>query len=298
MKKYLLILIIFVLTLFCSPAKIFAVNAAANISFAVPVNVHVGDTFAVLINADTTGQTINSVDISVSYDESLMSFVGYKDDNAVVKLWVQTPAEKNGIISMTGVIPGGVSGLYDPNQKGLGPIPIVQLLFLGKGTGHANLSFVKTEILKNDGQGTELPHSQNNAEVVITNNTSNTTAANQGSNFDNTPPEPFGITFVDSSFFSSTPPMIVFEASDIGSGIKYYQIKIGDGDWHGVESPAPISKSIFSRTIIVRAFDFYGNFQDSRIIIPGVIPTTVLPIIFIVFIVSGILGFKLLKYKA
>jgi len=295
--KLIFIFIIFILTSGCLPASVFATGGAASVSFSVPANARVGDTFPVLVNVDTGGVSINSVDIDVGYDQSLMSFTGYKGDNSVVKLWVQTPAEKNGTISMSGIIPGGASGLYDPTRKGLGPVPLIELLFTAKVAGSANISFVQSQILENDGNGTELEHNETNNNVPI-GDASSAPFAGSDKSFDNTPPEPFTITFVGSSFFSSTPPMIVFNATDTGSGIKGYQVKIAGGGWQDAESPSPVPPNLFSRIIVVRATDFYGNVRDSSIVIRGILPTKVLLIILILLIFSSALGYKLLKYKA
>ncbi len=288
MKKTLFIFIIFILFTLASRAL------AASVFTSLPSNVGVGDTFEILVNADTGGELINSISLTLDYDESLMSFSGYKDENAVVKLWLIFPREREGAVYMTGIIPGGVSGVHDPNRKGLSPIPLARLLFTAKAEGEAEFSFTKTEILKNDGKGTALVFEEKGGSLVIKNTNLNTNLNND----DKIPPEPFTITFLESSLFSRTPRMLIFEARDAGSGIREYKIKIGSGEWREAQSPQPISKNIFPRNVTIRALDFYGNFQDAGIYVPGFVPTKFLIIIGIVLLLSGILAFKLLKYKA
>ncbi len=294
MKKFLFIFTILFFTLF------FIEKAdAASILVSPPSAIYTGDNFEVLISIDSDGVPINSVDITLNYDENLMSFSGYKSENTITPLWLVSPHESNGSILMSGIIPGGVSGLYDPRNKGLSPIPLVKLLFSATKDGNAKLSFIETKILKNDGKGTELLHDSKNVNLEIRKSiTKDGNFDRQENVFDKNSPEPFTITFLESSLFSRTPSMIIFDARDAGSGIKYYQIKIGFQDWQNAQSPQPVSKSIFSRDVVVRAYDFYSNFQDASIRIPGLLSFKLLLIIFAVLVFSGILGLKLLKYRA
>ncbi len=275
-----------------------AVTNTASLSFSLPSVTHIGENFEVLVKADTGGVLINSVNIAFEYNKDLVSFAGYKDDNTVVRLWVDAPHEDKealGVVSMSGIIPGGVSGLYDPTKQGISPVPIARLIFVANKEGTANFSFTKTQILKHDGKGTELPHEVKGGSIKV-----DGTIVNDSSKkiIDQTAPEPFSLTLVDSSLFSRTPDMIFFNAEDGDSGIKNYQIKIGLQDWKDTKSPQPIMKSLFSRNITVRALDFYGNFEDSSLVVPGILPLPVLIIIILLLIFSGILGFKLLKYKS
>ena len=297
MKKFTSIILLFTfIGFFTLPARTLAENTSASLSFATPEITYIGDTFEVLINTDTAGVLINSINLSLEYVKSLISFVGYNDENTVVKLWVDTPHEAvEGQILMSGIIPGGVSGLYDPNKQGISPVPLVHLLFTADKGGDAKISFLNTEILKHDGKGTALVHEQKNNHVLISNNNSKVT--NDKNSFDKSLPDPFTITFLSSSIFSRTPDMIIFNTNDVDSGIKEYKMSVSGGDWQATKSPQSIAKSIFSRDITVRAYDFFGNFRDANIIIPGIVPLKVLLLIAVLFLLSGILGYKLLKYR-
>ena len=176
-QQYYLILIIFI-SLFAFRAH----NAfAANVSFALPPSVNTGENLDVLVNADSGGILVNSVEFTISYDQNLLSFSGYSDNSSVVKLWMNPPHADNGLpaqtgkISMSGIIPGGVLGLYDANKQGLGPIPIVHLLFTAKNSGTASFSFVDSKILEADGLGTPLSHNNIGASIDIKLNPNGTT---------------------------------------------------------------------------------------------------------------------------
>ncbi|MFA5791894.1 MAG: cohesin domain-containing protein [Candidatus Paceibacterota bacterium] len=287
------ILIFFLFLFFLSSTKVFAANVFVSLS---PV-VNVGENFEVLINANSDGILINSINLILDYNQDLVSFSGYKNDDALIRFWVDSPYEKNGNIYMSGIIPGGVLGLYDPNKKELGAIPLVSLLFTAKKEGIATFSFIKTEILKHDGKGTELIHKENGGEVIIRNSIIKSDNLNTKDDVsDKEKPESFEITLLEPFVFGRTPLMIVFRANDNGSGIKEYKINEGNSVWKNAKSPQQISRGIFSRDITVRAFDFYDNFQDSNIRIPGLISPQFLWIIFIL-IIFCIWGYKMIKYK-
>src|SRR3989344_3051467 len=272
----------------------FGANAlAASIYISLPESVSAGEVFEVLINVDSGGVLINSAEITLDYDENLMSFSGYKDDGAIMGLWILSPREENGEIHMSGIIPGGVFGLYDPKKEGLVNIPLARLMFTSQQAGTAVFSFIKTEILKHDGQGTQLAHEEKGGKVVIKNGDPNTPESVP----DEEKPFPFQITFLEAAFFGRTPSMIIFKTNDAGSGIKEYKMSISGGSWKEAKNPQPVSKGIFPRTIIVRAFDFYGNFQDSSIRISGLLSPKLLWIISMLLIFCfG--SYKVLKYKA
>lgn len=166
-KQYYFIFIIFI------SFFIFNIHhaSAANVSFNVPSSTEVGQNLDMVVNADTGGILINSVELNISYDANLLSFTGYSDDNAIVKIWIDPPhTTTDGEISLSGIIPGGVSGLYEVNKIGLSPIPLVHLLFDVKKEGTANFSFSDSKILQDDGVGTPLLHEDSTASVIIKGN--------------------------------------------------------------------------------------------------------------------------------
>ena len=60
--------------------------------------------------------------------------------------------------------------MYDAKKKGLSPIPLVSLIFQAKTEGSTYFSFESSKILKNDGLGTPLPHTEFSTEVIIKHN--------------------------------------------------------------------------------------------------------------------------------
>lgn len=264
---------------------------AADVFLSASGHLNAGETFALDINVDTGGELINSADIVLDYPEDIVSFAGYKKEDGVIGLWLDAPHAKDGKILLSGIIPGGVAGLYDPNQNGPGGVPLARLLFVAEKEGTARFSFERSSILKHDGKGSILIHEQKNADFIIGKNQN---AEEVKSMVDTNPPLPFSISFVQSSFFSSTPSMIIFDTSDADSGVKYYKIKIGSGGWKDAKNPQPISQGFFPYSAILRAFDFSDNFTEASIKIPGLIPFQFL-LVTLALILCGIFARKMLK---
>lgn len=87
---------------------------------------------------------------------------------------------------------------------------------------------------------------------------------------DTKPPEPFSVKFLEEMETANSRPTALFNTDDSVSGVDYYRIKIGDGDFFDL--PAVIVKSNpytlppqgpGKKTIIVQAFDKAGNFSVS-----------------------------------
>lgn len=260
---------------------------ASSLSMTVPTNVYVGEQFTILLNLDTGVTSINSIDISLSYPKDIMTFKGYKEDISVKKLWLATPKEDSGVIHFSGIIPGGVEGVYNPDKVGLQPLPLIELIFSAKAKGSGELAIIKSNILKNDGLGTELVHSIKNSfitvsggllsqdeEVIIDKNSKDTEL-----------PEPFEVIFIEAGFFSKTPSLIIFRTVDNQSGIEKYQMRTINNKWHDVISPTKVRKGIISRDVSVRAVDFSGNVREAKVEIPGVVsPLQLVSIVVVGFI--------------
>lgn len=294
MKKILFI-IIFVLSFSSS-----SVAMAMSVSMYSVKEVNVGESFKVLLSLDSDETPINSVDIVVEFNPELLTFVGFRDNDTLVKTWIEKPEAEGDKINMKGIIPGGVSGVYDSNNKNLKEIPIVNLLFKAKNKGNAEFIFNKSNILKNDGLGTSLYPTQNKLNIIIKGNSlaDKTTIPDEflidEKEFDENPPLPFVISFVEASSLSQTGDMIVFYTTDAESGIKEYRIK-NKSDWDVVSSPLIISKNILPKDVVIRAYDNHDNFTEASITIKGRIGWNLIVYVLIFVILSSILVRKLLK---
>lgn len=88
---------------------------------------------------------------------------------------------------------------------------------------------------------------------------------------DTTPPEPFQIDFIDGKVTRNPRPVILFDTTDKTSGIDYYKIKIGDGDFFDIQGDIAKSNPYTlpeqapgKHTILVQAFDKAGNYAYAK----------------------------------
>ncbi len=289
MKKIFIIII-----LFC----IFTPRAfGADFSFDHKKEVLAGEIFTVSVLLDTKNEIINSAEVNFTFNTEKLEFIGYKDEGGVLKLWIDVPKDKNGKISFSGIIPGGVEGTYDPNFQNLQKLNLVNLLFKAKRSGINNFNFIEAYALKNDGIGTKLPVIITNSSLFVKDKILKEfdESISKEEVFDNIPPEVFKVYFSDALPESKTPPLIVFSAVDKGTGVQKYQIR-KNGAWIEAYSPFEVSKSFFDRSITVRAVDYAGNVRDSIVVVPGSLSILSF-FIGLLVVVVGFYGRKLLKYK-
>jgi len=87
---------------------------------------------------------------------------------------------------------------------------------------------------------------------------------------DTQPPEPFTIRFIDTKETDNPQPTILFDTTDALSGINYYKIKIGEGDFFPLSGEA-VKNNPYTlppqapgkRSILVQAFDKAGNYTTA-----------------------------------
>ncbi len=280
-------IILFIITIFF--ANTFAVYAA-DVSVLAPKIVKNNQTFIVSVDLNTDHVLVNSFDITISYPSDILSFKGYKEDVSIKKLWIVPPTNSSGSIHFSGIIPGGVDGVYDPDRIGLQAIPVIELIFSSIALGNGEFTLIHSDILQNDGLGTPLIHENKNSSIVVSNVATSTynELVLDKSIQDVEPPAPFTIQFIEAGLFSKTPSMIFFSTTDNDLGVEKYQLHTGN-IWKDVKSPLPVKKSIFSRYLSIRALDFNGNIREAQVEIPGILPQMYLTLFIVVFICSFML---------
>jgi len=268
----------------------FSVDAyAASIFLDSPKDINTDQVFEAKIKLDATGETVNSFAISLAYAEDLLTFVGYKENSTIIKIFIDKPEASLGQVSFSGIVPGGVSGFYDPNKKDIATIPVITLLFEPKDNGEGVFSFKNIQILKHDGLGTNLNTQSSDQNIKIDFSKENT----ENKKEDTTKPLPFEINLIEASEASNTPLMLYFNTRDLDSGIKNYQLKLNNGSWINVESPYVVSKGFFEKDFTIRAFDYAGNYEDSSLRLEGKSPFSLIVLI-IVLVVFGLWLYYLL----
>lgn len=110
----------------------------------------VGSTFEVGVYLNTQGETINAIEILLSFPANKLQLVSPSIGQSIVGIWTNAPQydNKNGTISLQGAIPGGVN-----TSKGL----ITKLAFRVKSVGPATIRFLdQSKTLLHDGKGTNV----------------------------------------------------------------------------------------------------------------------------------------------
>lgn len=276
--KYFFLSLIFFLSLFANAF-------AGEIYFESKNQIQNGESISLPVYLNTNGENINTIDIEIYFNKELFIFEGYKE--STFKNWIIPPKLEDNKIYFTGIIPGGVSGVYDPNSNDLTPIPLISLSFRAKSIGQASFIFVKNEVLKNDGAGSRLEVTKKDLNILITENIDNPKPTENI--VDEKPPLPFTLKIIEDE---ETGKLLVFQTTDLESGISHYQIKKGL-KWENIESPYRLEKPFFSKILNVRAYDFNNNYSESYINIDGYFNKYIFYFVLLIF--ASILVRKLIK---
>lgn len=279
MKYFLFCLIV----LFSLTSSVFA----SEIYFIGVNQVEIGETITLPIYLNTDGENINTIDIEIYFNHELFEFKGYEEQ--VFKNWVIPPKVENNKIYFTGIVPGGVEGIYDPNKNGLSDIPIIILSFKARSIGNASFIFVKNEVFKNDGQGSSLSLAKRDLNISVLENTSKEGENKIKEIKDNKSPLPFNISIIEEE---ETGKILIFQTTDLESGISSYKIKNGE-NWDTINSPYKLTKPFFNEILTIRAYDFDGNYSESSIEIEGYFNIYIF--YFVLLILASIFVRKLIK---
>ncbi|MFH1820408.1 MAG: hypothetical protein ABH805_00575 [Candidatus Nealsonbacteria bacterium] len=226
-----------------------------------------GDVFMMSIRIDSEDECINTVKTSLSFDSNVLEALDFSEANSILSFWLKR-AEINhnqGVLSLAGGIPGGFCGQIfgDPRQSNLIGRVIFQVLTNTnlEGSEITGVNLQDSSVLLNDGLGTPARLSLKSAVLTI--------QPGQPQVFrdewvtvlknDNLPPEDFKIEITrDSSAFNNQ-YFLVFSATDNQTGVDYFSVKEGEGDWQLAQSPYLLQDQTLKSQVIVRAVDKAGN---------------------------------------
>lgn len=111
----------------------------------------------------STDQAMNAIDGSIAFPADLLQVVSVSKTNSILSLWVQDPTFSNadGTISFSGVVPNpGYTG-----SRG----QALSIQFRGKKPGIATVTFSpSSQVLANDGNGTNILTASNATTIVVT----------------------------------------------------------------------------------------------------------------------------------
>ena len=226
---------------------------ASEIYFEGKDEVKVGDYITLPVYLDTLGEEINTIDIEIYFNNEIFTFKGYQE--TTFKNWIIAPKVEGNKIYFSGILPGGIKGIYDPNKKGLTPIPVIELNFTAKNEGNASFIFVKNQVLKNDGIGSDLEITKRDFNIKVAQNP----LPYKEEYLDNKPPLPFLISIIEDP---NTGKLLVFQTTDDQTGIAFYKLR-KKLRWENITSPHKLDKPFFDEVITIRAYDFNNNFTES-----------------------------------
>ena len=246
----IIVLFIFLISFFGNQ-KVFASNLILKTD---SLSVGTGQQFFVDIFLDTEGKKINGIEGSVSYDKNTLSFVRAEEGSSIISPWLDKPYTEGNKVKFSGIIPNGFDGVIDPfdqNNKLAGKI--IRLIFQSEYEGDGIISTSDFYTTLNDGLGT----------IDNINPTSISIKVNKKPNpfiykteSDSTPVLSAYITR-DTNLFNGK-YVLIFDASDIKTGIKEVRIKEGRRDWKSIESPYLLEDQSRHSIITLQANNYSG----------------------------------------
>jgi hypothetical protein len=190
---------------------------------------------------------------------------GIISEGGATDFWQSPPAVRDGEIHFAGGSARSTSGEV--------------MLFRILPSAPGKFSFAETRLYAADGKGTEL---QSGSEPFTISETGSADFK------DAVPPETFSFQKYRSPKVFNGQPVLIFSASDAGSGISRYEIKEytrnGDSAWHEAQSPYLLNGDVLK--LGVRAIDNAGNVREENIRIAQYIPAW----IWLVLAIAAILG--------
>jgi len=250
MKYFLYIFILFIINT--------NLALAGSIDFNIEnYNIRVGDEVLIDIYLKTDGESYNTVSgkLNVSQDFEIRQI---KNGNSIVSAWIENPSKsKSNQINFSGIIAGGFNG------NGT----IFQIVVVPKEEGILNISLSDLSILFNDGIGTEKKDQDKyisiNAKILAPGENNKIIALK-----DVTPPEDFEVILFKDKNIEEGKYVLIFQATDKGSGVKTYEVSEGKKLFKQAESPYVLVNQNINERIYVKAIDYNGNERISIVYIP------------------------------
>lgn len=146
-------LVLFIVPCFAEAATFSVVPSSTQIT--------VGDVVRAVIFVRSEGVAINSAEATLNFPTDLLQATSVSTSNSIFSLWVEQPAFSNnlGQITFSGGVPNpGFSGVIGT---------VLTATFRAKSVGTADLTVSDAAIRANDGSGTDVFTSSNDASIVI-----------------------------------------------------------------------------------------------------------------------------------
>ncbi len=213
-----------------------------------------GDEIIFEANLKTGGNFYNAIKGEVTVDERFV-LKQIVTGGSIVSAWIENPSDtKNNTINFSGIIAGGYNG------NGM----IFKMILIPKQSGDLNVSTNNSFIYLNDGEGTEEKVIENSQIVSVRNlyvGEENTVINLK----DNIAPERFEVTLTKDKNIADGEYILIFEATDKGSGIKTYEVLEGKNLFKQAKSPYMLVNQKINERIYVKAIDYSGNERVVRV---------------------------------
>jgi hypothetical protein len=248
---------------------------AASLELNVEKNVlKIGDVFTMTIFLNTDGQSINTIEGDLNYDQKFFGAETINLGSSFVNLWVEKPDIKTtGTIHFSGITPGGIT---TPRGE------VFKVIFKAENAGDTNLLLNNVNLFLNDGNGSAASAKIKNVSLKI----NQSGGISQNINMipeDLVAPGKFSIMRTRSSSLFDNKWFLVFSTTDKESGIDHYQIcelfSCATGD-----SPFLLKNQTPFYRVTVSAYDMNGNFTSSTITSPWLILVVILFFLVVFFI--------------
>ena len=219
----------------------------------------VGQSFQVNITLDTQGDSVNAIQGELTYPSDRFMFQGINDGASPVSLWIDPPREvSSGTIAFSGIVPGGFLGSAN-SVVGVILVPITG----GKGT----IALNNAELLKNDGQGSEIPLTTEDQTIMVAGSPAAATNTWEGLSFPFTVPGNFTPVIARDPNVYGGRYFLVFSTTDKGSGINHYEVleapagttALQSPPWPTATSPYLLKDQTLSSDVYVRAVSNAGS---------------------------------------
>lgn len=229
--------------------------SAASLDLNVDKNIlQTGEVLTLKISLNTEGESINTVEGDLKYDEELLQAEVINISGSFISFWVEKPNMKTpGTIHFSGIIPGGISTTQGE---------VLKVIFRAQKEGDTNLEINAAHLFLNDGQGSETNAKFSNASIKITESANGVLAPIIVE--DSISPERFTIIRTKDQSIYDNKYFIAFSTVDKESGVDYYKIC---EFWSCVTGDSPFllkNQTPFYR-IVVNAYDINGNFTSSTL---------------------------------
>lgn len=238
---------------------IFAVktaNAASIYFTSSSQNFYTDDTFIVEARMESFEDEINVIDGSFSFNADVLRIKELSTGGSVFSLWAEQPSFSNeeGIVRFVGGVPDGFQG-----GNGL----ILKAIFLAATEGKSNIVFSNdTAVFLSDGKGTRAVLTKTPLFISIAAKPKAAPPKDEwrsSKEKDIVKPEFVEATISRDSRLFNNQYFVSFFATDADSGVAYYEIKEGDGDFKRVQSPYILPDQTLTTKITIKVVDNTGN---------------------------------------